>query len=272
MSSQAYVGTAKRTFQQALIHQLEADYGLLSSRRVLSLLAKDVQKLVEQFYPPADHLRPGWMVFTGTKAEGGKTHPGQETCERTSVTIAWPLLTKDDLAWMASKPDTKKMRNQLYKQRMIRLIEHGWQHPNGPVLLTLADLSLLIGVTTPQASGLLSEARGETGKPLLTMGYYFDQGMRPSHKADIVALYEQGYDEADIARLSHHAATSVGRYLRDYERVKVLILQQHELQRIAWLLNMQPSVVKAYAQLVHLYQPTTTNVFAHSNGESETGT
>jgi hypothetical protein len=272
MSNQAYVGTAKRTFQHALVHQLESDYGLLSSRRILSLLAEDVQQLVEQFYPPADHLRPGWVVFTGTKAEGGKSRPGQETCERTSVTIAWPLLTPDDLDWMTSKPDTKEMRNQLCKQRMMRLIEHGWQHPNGPVLLTLADLSLLLGVTTPQASGLLQAARGETGKPLLTMGHYFDQGMRPTHKAEIVALYEQGHDEADIARLSHHAATSVGRYLRDYERVKVLILEQQEPQRIAWLLDMQPSVVQAYTQLVRQHQPSITATGLQFNGDSETGT
>jgi hypothetical protein len=47
--SQAYVGTAKRTFQQALIYLLESDYGLLGSRRILETLAEDVQKL-------ADHL------------------------------------------------------------------------------------------------------------------------------------------------------------------------------------------------------------------------
>lgn len=272
MSSQAYVGSAKRTFQQAFIHQLESDYGLLSSRRVLSLLAADVQQLVEQFYPPADYLRPGWVVFTGTKAEGGKTRPGQETCERKSVTISWPLLIQDDLDWMASKPDTKEMRNQLLKQRMIRLIEHGWQHPNGPVLLTLADLSLLTGVDTPQASGLLAQAREETGKPLLTMGLYFDQGMRPTHKAEIVALYEQGYDEADIARLSHHAPSSVGRYLRDYERVKVLTLQQQEPQQIAWLLDLQPALVKTYTQLVRQYQPTITTNSVPTYADSETGT
>ena len=40
MSSQAYIGLSQRTFQQALIHRLETDYGLLGSRRVLDLLAQ----------------------------------------------------------------------------------------------------------------------------------------------------------------------------------------------------------------------------------------
>ncbi len=32
MNSNAYVGTADRTFEQALIHTLESQYGLLGSR------------------------------------------------------------------------------------------------------------------------------------------------------------------------------------------------------------------------------------------------
>ena len=83
---------------------------------------------------------------------------------------------------------------------MVRLLEHGWQHPDGPVLLTQADLSLLLGLTTVEVSTLLQAARQATGKPLLTKGYFFDQGMRPTHKAEIIALYERGMDEADIAR------------------------------------------------------------------------
>jgi hypothetical protein len=269
MSSQTYVGAAKRTFQQALIHQLESQYGVLSSRRILSLLAQDVQALVEQFYPPNSHLRPGWVVFTGTKAEGRKTRPGQDTCERKSVTISWPLLTPDDLIWMKTKPDTIQMRTQLLKQRIIRLIEHGWNHPDGPVLLTLADLSLLLGVTTPQLSKLLAEARRETDKPLSTVGYYFDQGMRPTHKAEIVDLYERGFDEADIAYRTRHAPASVGRYLRDYERVKELVPKRFELSQMAWLLDIQPSVAKVYAQLVQQYHPDIMADSTDDDGDSD---
>ena len=92
MSSQAYVGTAKRTFQQAVLYLLERDYGLLGSRRVLELLISDLQRLVEQFYPAPDRLSSGWMVFTGTKANGRKAHPGQSASDHELVTLAWPVL------------------------------------------------------------------------------------------------------------------------------------------------------------------------------------
>jgi DNA-binding transcriptional LysR family regulator len=42
---------------------------------------------------------------------------------------------------------------------------------------------LMVGRTSSQVSRLLNELRQETGKPLLTKGYFFDQGVRPTHKA-----------------------------------------------------------------------------------------
>lgn len=255
MSSSAFVGTAQRTFQQAVIHELESNYKMLQSRRILELLAEDVKRIADQFYPQASHLQPGWLVFTGTKAEGGKVRPGQTTADHTSVTIAWPWFTADDLAALLTFPPNRAMLKQLTLQRMVRLIEHGWHHADGPVLLTNSDLAWLFNLLEPAVSQLLALARQQTGKPLLTMGYYFDQGMRPSHKAQIIALYEQGLDEVAIARASHHSQASVGVYLRDYERIKALLLEQLPIERIAWLLNKQPSLVRAYADLVAQYSP-----------------
>lgn len=247
---------------------METNYGFLKSRRMLILMAEDIQRLIDEFYPTPQHLRPGWILFTGTKADSHKARPGQPAGEFTTVTLAWPLLLQEDIEWMASQPDTTAHRRQLLTQRAIRLLEHGYHHPEGPVLLTLADLALLLGITPTLASTLLAAARQSTGKPLLTKGYFFDQGMRPTHKAEIIALYEQGCDEAEIARRSHHDQSSVGRYLRDYERVKELIKTNVAILRIPRLLDMQPAVVDAYVTLLQQYRPT---LFASTNWKLDYG-
>lgn len=258
MSSQAYVGATKRTFKQAVLHLLETDYGLLGSRRVLELLSDDLQRLVEQFYPAPERLSSGWMVFTGTKADGSKPYPGRSAGDHELVTLAWPVLLPEDVQLLAARPkgtNAKQARQTWYRQRLIRILEYGYSHPNGPVLLTLADLSLMLGLTTVQVSQLLTEARRTSGKPLLTKGYYFDQGMRPSHKDEIIALYEAGVDEADIARLTQHAPSSVGNYIRDYERVKLLLRHHILVERLQQLTGMQPNVIKAYVGMVYQYHP-----------------
>jgi hypothetical protein len=259
MTNQSYVGTIQRSFQQAVLHLLETGYRLVGSRRVLELLASDLQQLVENFYPAPERLSSGWMVFTGTKASGHKPSPGTSGADHELVTLAWPVALPEDVQQLLSWPkgaQRKKAQWKLYKQQMVRLIEYGQNHPAGPVLLTLADLAVMTGLlSTEVVSRLLAEARQETGKPLLTKGYYFDQGMRPTHKAEIIAQYEAGLDEADIARQTGHDQASVGHYLRDYERVKMMMAHETSVDRISLLLDMQPNVVRAYAGMVQQYHP-----------------
>jgi DNA-binding CsgD family transcriptional regulator len=249
------VGSAGRSFSQALIHLLETDYGILGSQKVLELLARDVQQLVEQFYPAPERMSAGWMIYTGTRAKGKKAYPGQPNSEFELVTLAWPVLLPEDLTYRASHPDTKANLDIWLRQRMVRIVEHGLSQSDGAVVLTLADLGAMLGLDTAVASHLLSQARKETGKELPTKGYYFDQGMRPTHKEEIIALYESGLDEAEVARRSQHAQGSVGQYLRDYENVKLLLKTGLSVKEIPNLINMQPNVVQAYVKLVRKYHP-----------------
>lgn len=257
-SSQAYVGTAQRTFSQAFVHLLETEYQMVGSGRILNLIAHDVNVLMEQFYPVSERLRSGWMVFTGVKAAGHKAYPGQAAANHELVSLAWPVLLPEDLQTLATMPKGKagqRTRKALLQKRLARVVEYGHQHPDGPVLLTLADLSAMFNLDTVRVSQALSAARKATGKPLLTKGYYFDQGMRPSHKHEIIALYEAGADQVDIARQTHHDLSSVGKYIRDYERVKLLLKNRYTEKRIVYITEMQPNVVKAYAGMVYQYHP-----------------
>jgi len=257
-SGQAYRGCAQRTFEHAMIGMLEKDYGLLNSRRVLELLAVDTKSLVEQFYPQPERLAHGWLVFTGTLATDTKAHPGYKAGDHELVTISWPLLTPEDIETLSNLPTGeagRKAKRELHKRRLLRLVEHGLNHAKGPVLLTLADLSLMTGLSTVAVSKYLNELREETGKPLSTKGYHFDQGMRPTHKGEVIDLYEAGGDEADIARCTGHSQGSVGHYIRDYERVKLLLSHDTPPGQIPTLTMMQPNVVRAYVEFVAKYHP-----------------
>jgi len=255
MSRQDYIGCQERTFQQALVGMLERNYGLLGSRRVLELLSAEVQELVEEFYPCPEHLSPGWMVFTGTRGSGGKPHPGKHAGEHELVTLSWPVLLPEDVGYLVEHSDNQDARRTWFQQRLVRIVEYGCHHPTGPILLTEADLALMTGLTRAQVGPLLEEARQATGKALLTKGYYFDQGMHPTHKGEIIALYEAGMDETDIARRSEHAPESVGQYIRDYERVKLLLAHRTPVEQISQLIGMKRSVVAAYAKMIAEYHP-----------------
>ena len=193
MSSQAYVGSAGRTFQQALFRLLEADYGILGSQRVLKLLAEDTEQLIEQFYPQPERMSAGWMVYTGTRASGKKAYPGQPASDFELVTLAWPVLLPEDLTYRATHPETKATRQIWLRQRLVRIIEHGLQQPEGAVLLTLADLGAILGLETVQVGKLLEQARQETGKELPTKGYYFDRECAPVIKKRLLPCMSRAW-------------------------------------------------------------------------------
>jgi hypothetical protein len=256
--SSPYAGTRHRCFQQAARHLLETEYGFINSRRVIDMLTVDMEALAHKFRPDATSVAPGWLVFTGTKACGGKAHPGKSAGDYPLVTLSWPVVLPEDVAALDQMPLGNagcQQRLAMLMTRLQRIVEHGLQHEDGPVLLTCADLGLMLGHTNGRMSHLLIELRQETGQPLPTKGYYFDQGIRPTHKAEIVTLYEQGMDEADIARQSNHAQSSVGRYLRDYERVKLLLRHAIPVAQISPMSGLQPTVVQAYVKLIRQYHP-----------------
>ncbi|MBS1249569.1 MAG: hypothetical protein MAG431_01149 [Chloroflexi bacterium] len=237
---------------------LKNNYGLLGSHRVLSLLADDVGNLVEEFYPQPEHLSSGWMVYTATLATETRVYPGFRAGEHELVTIAWPVLTAEDIEKMASLPTGKaglQAKRKLQKKRVLRLVEYGLGHEKGPLLLTLSDLSLMIGVADSTISRYLQELRDETGKALPTKGYHFDQGVRPTHKTEIINLYEVGVDESVIALRTEHGQASVGRYIRDYERVKLLLANGTPQAQIATVISRRESIVKEYVKLLQKHHP-----------------
>jgi len=255
-----FQGCAGRTFRQALVGLLEREYGLVGSRRVLEMLADDVEGLIAQHYPVPERIGSGWMVLTATRGTAAqeKGWPGRTAADYELVTLAWPVLMRTDLATLVGLPPGPARAEgwrALQKERIRRLIEHGLNHPKGPAFLTLADLSLLIGLPIERISVYLQEVRAETGQVLPTMGYHFDLGLKPTHKAPIVGLYEAGIDEAEIARRTEHSQASVGHYLRDYERVKLLLDRKTAPEEIAMVTGMSPTVVAQHVQLVLQYHP-----------------
>ena len=72
-----YASIEKRTFQAAVIHLLETEYRIVGSHRILKVLAEDIEALVAQFYPKAERLHSGDLIWTCTGDEGQKAQPGK---------------------------------------------------------------------------------------------------------------------------------------------------------------------------------------------------
>lgn len=251
-----YGSIQKRTFENGLVHLLETEYGLIGGRRILQLLAEDVVKLVAEFYPPTQQASSGTLVWTCTADVGQKAEPGKPTEAYKSITVQLPLVTGDDIAdrtdqkiGLAHRQAKAKARDT---HRLVRLVKSA--HDQGG-LLTLAELSVLLNRSYEVVRSYVETWQTETGELLPLKGYQMDQGCRPTHKGEIIRLFEQGLEPPDIARETAHNLKSVERYLKDYERVKLLLKRGLQADEISSMIGRGRTVVLEYIQIARVYHP-----------------
>jgi hypothetical protein len=259
MSAIHYRAATKRTFKQAIIFLLEHEYKLLGSHRVLEMIADDIAELHAEFYRDANQVPPGHLVWHGTCDVGRKQPHGQRAEDEPTVTAVLPLITDDDISEAARGcPKDKtphKWSRERDMRRIVRLVKAGLNNPDGRMLLSQADLSLLVNRSISIVRRCIYDHFEKTGELLPIKGYVLDRGSKPTHKGIIVQFYEQGMAPPDIARATNHGLDAVDHYLKDYERVKVLVGKGLTLPEISQAIGRGLPTVKQYYKLVLKFHP-----------------
>jgi len=250
-----YASIEKRTFQAAVMHLLETEYRIVGSHRILKVLAEDIEALVTQFYPKAERLHTGDLIWTCTGDEGQKAQPGKPTEEYKTVTVVLPLVGPEELHEHVEPCGREQAATRVQErhQRQVARLVTAAAAQGG--LLTVAELSVILGIGLERVHKAVVANETATGKPLPLKGYKMDQGSRPTHKGEIIRLHEQGLEAPDVARESHHTLKSVERYLKDYERVCLLLKQGLAVAAISAIIGRGQSVVQEYITQAQTYHP-----------------
>lgn len=260
-SGNRYESIPKRSFRNAIIRLLEEDYKLVGSHKVLQLIADDIMNLHHQFYPDLEKADYGQIVWRTTKARSSKPSYGTRSEDYETVTVILPLITGEDIdnriKSFYAGPD--KDGNTNYAKQTERDIEvmarlfksaakqGGW--------LTGAEVSVLLNRSLTTI-GRYMRIYHETHDDILpSKGMMLDQGSKPSHKAAIIDLYEQGYPEPDIARITNHTIESTSRYIKRYKDIKLLLKKGFHLMEMVRVTGMGQSTIIQYRDLVYRYHP-----------------
>ncbi len=259
MSAVHYQSTAQHTFRQAVVHLLENEYKLIGSHKVIQMIANDIADLHDEFYRDTPQVPPGHIVWRGTLDEGRKPPAGRRAEEEPTVTAILPLITPEDITEAASGCPKGKNPNIWSHERdtrkIARLIQAGLDNPSGRLLLSQAELSLLINRAIGTIRKCIGDHFEQTGELLPTQGYIQDKGSKPTHKGIILRLYEKGKAPPDIARLTYHSLEAVDRYIKDYERVKVLLNKGLDLTEISHAIGRGIRTVREYYVIIRELRP-----------------
>lgn len=253
-----FEGIKKRTFRSGLIRLLEQEYKVIGSRRVLEMLADDVEELQREYFPPQDRLKPGMICWVTTKRTSRKPSFGKRSEDYELVTVYLPLVTEEDVEKRVFTRDGDLNKHyERCKQRdiatTVRLIHHTWEHGG---MISQAELAVLMNRSLTTIRKYLAEYEGlHPDEALPLKGYLLDQGSRPTHKGIILTLYEQGVDPVDIGRLTNHTLDAVDRYIKSYSRVKRLLGKGFDRQEIKQVTGLGLRTVDQYIRIVEQFQP-----------------
>lgn len=252
-----YESIPKRTFKSGIVQLLETEYKFLGSHKVLDMIAEDIVALHEEYYPDVQRYGSGHLIWTTTSKDNGKASYGKKTEDYKMKTVLLPLITKEDVEARMVCRAGKENENYIRQERrdirtMVRLVKSAKQQGG---VLSGAELSVMMNRSVGTIGKYLKKYHAENKEILPTKGMVFDQGSMPTHKGIIINLYEQGIPEVDIARLTTHNLESVGRYIKNYNRIKMLIENGFGLIQMERITGMGRRTVYQYQELVLMYHP-----------------
>jgi hypothetical protein len=263
MNAIHYQAASRRTFRQAIIHLLETEYKLVGSRKVIEMIADDLVALHEEYYRDTNVVPPGHIVWRGTLDDGKKPSLGRRAEDEPTVTAVLPLITAEDIEERAQgcPPDIngRTWAHERDIRYVVRLVKAARDNPGGRQLLSLAEISLLINRSFGTVRRCVQEHFKRTGELLPLKGYVLDQGSYPTHKGVILRHYEEGMAPPDIARTTSHSLAAVDRYIKDYERVKVLMRKGLTVTEISHAIGRGKWTVKQHQEIALDFHPDLTS-------------
>lgn len=252
-----YDSIGKRDFKRSLIRLLESDYKVLGSRRVLMMLADDVEQLHQEYYPSEKRLQFGDVVWQTTKDDGQRQNYGKKTEDYAVQTVILPLIRKEDIERRIYYK--KGDRNSNYRHRevrdietMVRLLKSAKEQGG---LLSGAELSVMMNRALGTIGKYLKAYFEKTGEVLPMKGYVLDQGSNPTHKGIIISLYEQGISPGDIVLQTGHTQNAVDRYIKSYDQVLALVKKKLDAISITQITGRSLNTVRQYLRLVKDFHP-----------------
>lgn len=223
---------------------IRRDYSMISGDKVQNMFAKDIVKLVQNVYREPNMLEVGQILWMGVDEEERPSYGKNAFNTRFRPVVLTPI-SKDDLAMMGNGYSFREVR----EQKIVRLFNEAKQQG---ALLTNADVGMILGVSAGTVSKHAREYMERENKVLPTRGIVHDIGRAVTHKRIIIRLYLQGYLVPDIARMTGHSETAVERYIKAFNKVRMLV-DRLEIKEIARTLEMSEYLVKEYLEILDEY-------------------
>jgi len=235
----------RRKLEQGMKEEIKAlierDYSMISGEKVREMFASDILRLIEQRQDYAMDIDSGQVMWLGVKREERQNY-GKNASNTEIVPVKLTLLSAEDIDMLSSGFTRREVR----EKRIIRLFKEGYEQGG---VLSNNDIALLLNISPSTVSKQVREYMERTKEVVPTRGTVHDLGRAITHKRIIIRLYLEGYLTPEIARRTKHSEEACDRYIRAFNKVRMLADRNMSVEEIARTLEMSSFTVKEYLNI-----------------------
>jgi len=253
-----YGPSQQKTLHNLLKRELVLNFGFENKLKIADVLIESFLEIIDQYGQAKDSLKPHQILWPAIDKDDFPGY-GKSMDKIKHKAIVLTLWTFEEIEKLA---EGLRLRETLM-ERIARLCKEAYAQDT---LLSMTDISLILGISPSRASQLRKKWEENNGETLKTRGSYHDLGMTLTHKKQIIEDHLRGLMPSEIARKHKHEITSVDRYIRDFERTVPLFEEKQPISKIAFYTRMSEKLVKEYEKI---YQTFLKNKNSSKTGRSE---
>jgi hypothetical protein len=238
---------ARRTLPSLLRYKFMHEYGYDKGRVVVGAIVDDICQVVRNYYTRPGDLEAGQLIYHAP-ASTERPRRAKTIGQTKLVPVTLTIVADEDVEAVRAHATAAQRR-----ETRVRRLTHEAYDQGG--VLSCADIAILTGYSTSAVS-MTAVALRHRGELLPLRGYVVDMGSYPTHKAIIVRLYLEGLTTPDIAARTYHSKQAVDRYLRDFDRVR-LLASKHPPEQLPLLSRITPRVIHEYLKLLDEHDQAT---------------
>jgi hypothetical protein len=237
-----YKSAHKRFLKPAIENFFEVEFPKSFGPSTRSLIADEIIKIFEANNRDISTIKPGQVLWNAvhknTRADSKKMK---------LVPVVLTLINDNDITNLENG-----IRRREHKQNLIaRILREAYQQN---ALLSMRDVGLLLSISDSNASWTRKGYEKKHNLELPHPGNLQDMGTCITHKYQIIFKYiVEKKDPLNIAKETNHTIHAVDNYLRNFNRVKTLYLDNKDEKYINTVTNLSIGLINQYISIINQY-------------------
>jgi len=232
-----------KTFRSALSMFFKKNFPNLASEVILPHIVEAIEKLIKEFYPSTENMKPGEIFVIGVDKD---ERPGyrKSLYDTNMKTCVLPLIADEDI----EKRDNGVKLREIKKEKVKRLFLESYK--NG-VVLTNEDVGNMVSLSSSTISKYVREIEEAKNIVIPRRGTIHDLGPTLTHKVWIIRkIILENKSIEETQRETYHSKEAIKRYIDDFKRVELLYKKNLNPDEIAKSIGKSLKLVLEYINIL----------------------